>query len=124
MKLLPMSQGDVLIYDHRLLHCSAVNLGLASRPGAVMGLVPAESELKHYFAEGDRVRQYRSDVEFLMSGRTHLAPDSLCPEGLVDHDATPISAEQLERMLTASEPSVQDDVQVPDRMQRMKEFAP
>jgi len=102
MTLLPMVPGEVLIYDHRLLHCSGANLSPASRPGAVMGLVQAEAELKHYFAERTQVRRYRSNVEFLMSGRTHLPPDSLCPEVLFDHDTAALGAEQLKRILSSA----------------------
>lgn len=101
MKLLPMRAGDVLIYDHRLLHCSDVNRTQAHRPGVVMGLVPTEADLKHYFVDGDRICQYRSNVEFLLSGQTHERPDSLSPESLLDYDSTPLSDERLAELLIA-----------------------
>lgn len=57
MKLLLMRVGQVLIYDHRLLHCSDINSTSDHRPGAVMGLVPAETELMHYVVDGEQIRQ-------------------------------------------------------------------
>lgn len=101
MKLLPMRAGEVLIYDHRLLHCSDINDTPNHRPGAVMGLVPAEAELKHYVVDGERIRQYRSNVDFLLSGKTHLGPDGLSPESWLDHDDTPLRSEQLADFLGA-----------------------
>ncbi|QNN69126.1 phytanoyl-CoA dioxygenase family protein [Thermomonas carbonis] len=124
MTILPMLPGDVLIYDHRLLHCSAANLGAAPRPGAVMGLVPAEAELKHYFAEGDQVRRYHSDVQFLLSGQTHLPPARLCPEVLFDHDTTALGGEQLKRIRAASCAPPHHDPRAQDQMNRRKERAP
>ncbi len=101
MKLLPMRVGQVLIYDHRLLHCSDINSTSDHRPGAVMGLVPAEAELMHYVVDGERIRQYRSNVDFLLSGRTHQGPDDLSPEAWLDHDDTPLRSEQLADFLGA-----------------------
>lgn len=106
MKLLPMRAGEVLIYDHRLLHCSDVNRTQAHRPGVVMGLVPTEADLKHYVVDGDRICQYRSSVEILLDLQTHKRPDSLSPESLLDYDSTPLSHERLAELLNArSHPS-------------------
>ncbi len=100
MQHLRVRAGEVLIYDHRLLHCSDANTTERSRPAAVLGLVPAEAELKHYFMDGKQLRQYQSSVEFLLSGQTQLRPDCLVAEAALDFDPAPVDDEHIARFLS------------------------
>ena len=48
-KLLKMKAGEVVIYDHRLLHFSPANLSKEVRPALNLVMVPAKAQLYHYF---------------------------------------------------------------------------
>ena len=102
MRLLPIRAGEVLIYDHRVLHCSDANDTPHHRPAVVMGLVPEEADLKHYFGMAGRVHRYRSSVDFLLGGQTHLRPDSLMLEDQFDYDPAPVDPQQLAQFLAGS----------------------
>lgn len=105
MKLLPMRAGEVLVYDHRLLHCSDANHTPQHRPAVVMGLVPEEANMKHYFGVAGRVLRYRSSVEFMLGGQTHLRPDHLMLEEQFDYDPEPVGPLQLAQFLAGSAPA-------------------
>ena len=45
----PLSKGDAIIFDHRLIHCSPINQSDKIRLAAVMAMIPQESELIHYY---------------------------------------------------------------------------
>ncbi len=46
---LPLSTGDAVIFDHRLVHCSPQNTTDKLRLAAVLALIPTEAELIHYY---------------------------------------------------------------------------
>ena len=95
MRLLPIRAGEVLVYDHRLLHCSDINHSDQPRPGAVMGLVPDEAELKHHSLVEGQVWRFASKVDFLLGGQTHGLPQGLPAEQVLAVDTTPLSDAQL-----------------------------
>jgi ectoine hydroxylase-related dioxygenase (phytanoyl-CoA dioxygenase family) len=47
---LPMEEGDVLIFDHRMIHCSPPNRSGSERVSAVLALIPEEESLIHQYA--------------------------------------------------------------------------
>lgn len=47
---LPMDEGDVLIFDHRLIHCSPPNRSGSERVSAVLALIPEDESLIHHYA--------------------------------------------------------------------------
>lgn len=100
MRLLPISAGEVLIYDHRLLHCSDMNTTRQPRPGAVMGLVPAEAAMLYHCPGEGGVLRYRSSVDFLLSGQTHRPPSGLQPEAVLAHDAAALDEDQLSQLMS------------------------
>lgn len=48
---LPMELGDVVVFDHRLIHCSPDNLSGKERVSAVLALVPEEAGVVHFYQE-------------------------------------------------------------------------
>ena len=46
---LPLSAGDVIIFDHRLIHASPTNNGDMLRLAAVLAMIPSEADLIHYY---------------------------------------------------------------------------
>jgi len=49
----PMRKGDVIVFDHRLIHASPENNSKELRLAAVLALIPAEAELIHYYKYPD-----------------------------------------------------------------------
>lgn len=47
---IPLSKGDAIVFDHRLIHCSPENKSAGMRLAAVLALIPSEAELIHYYS--------------------------------------------------------------------------
>ena len=58
---IPLSKGDAIIFDHRVLHCSPVNTSDTIRLAAVMAMIPDEADLIHYYYDPSR----ESELEIL-----------------------------------------------------------
>lgn len=65
---LPMQAGQVLVHDHRTLHCSPPNRTNQRRLATAIAMVPKEANAIHYFrnAESGRVEVYEAETEFFM----------------------------------------------------------
>ena len=65
---LPMRAGEVLIYDHRLVHASPPNSTPAVRVAAAMAALPRTAQPIHYFANPDsgRLELYEAGPRFFM----------------------------------------------------------
>ena len=77
---LPMKTGQVLVHDHRTLHCSPPNRTQQRRLATAIAMVPQEAQAIHYFRnpETGRVEAYEIDTDFFMKytfGANHI------PEG-------------------------------------------
>ena len=46
---LPMKAGMALFYDHRMVHYSPPNMSEGTRVAVLLGIVPAEAPLRHYY---------------------------------------------------------------------------
>ena len=102
MRLLPIRAGEVLVYDHRLLHCSDENRTPHARPGAVMGLVPAEAALKHYGPCDGGIGQYQSSVDQLISLQTRPSSGLLQPEVVLTNQPAAVDETHLFRLMSGS----------------------
>lgn len=105
MRLLPIRAGEVLVYDHRLLHCSDENRTQHARPGAVMGMVPSEAELKHFGPFDGAIGQFRSSVERLIDLQTQPSSSQLQPERLLTHQPAAVDEDQLVCLMSALQPA-------------------
>ena len=67
-RLLPMQEGEVLLFHQGLLHASPPNRSLSVRYAAGLGFVPQEAQVWHFFKEVEHDQVYRmpADVDFFM----------------------------------------------------------
>jgi ectoine hydroxylase-related dioxygenase (phytanoyl-CoA dioxygenase family) len=76
---LPMRAGEVLLYDHRLIHASPPNATPAVRVAAAMAAIPRAAQPLHYFANpaSGRLEVYDVAHDFFMDYifGTNLMPD-------------------------------------------------
>jgi hypothetical protein len=63
---LPMQKGDLLVYDHRVVHASPVNKSGKTRLAMGIAAVPKEAQILHYrFNENlGLVEKYEIDEQF------------------------------------------------------------
>lgn len=63
-----MQAGQVLVHDHRTLHCSPPNRTNHRRLATAIAMVPNEAVSIHYFrnAESGKVEVYEAETEFFM----------------------------------------------------------
>jgi hypothetical protein len=45
----PLTKGDAIVFDHRVIHASPENLTSSPRLAAVLALIPQEADLIHYY---------------------------------------------------------------------------
>lgn len=80
-KLLKMKAGEVLIYDHRLLHFSPANLSKSIRPAMNLVLAPQSASLYHYTNVScfPAIEKYKVDNPEFYINYVHLGqPDKTC----------------------------------------------
>jgi ectoine hydroxylase-related dioxygenase (phytanoyl-CoA dioxygenase family) len=68
MTAVPIRKGDMLVFDHRLVHDSGPNFSKLTRVAAVMAFIPNEAELCHYYKvkDKDTIDFYRLPEGFLI----------------------------------------------------------
>lgn len=64
-KLLPMKAGEVIIYDHGLMHFSPPNKSGKIRPAFNLSIVPEQAPMLHYYSASDTdiIEKYTVDNE-------------------------------------------------------------
>lgn len=70
-KILPMSAGDAIIYDHKLIHGSPPNLSDHARLAINLALLPKEVQALHYFYENGSITTYQVPDSFFNECLTH-----------------------------------------------------
>lgn len=68
MQPLPMQAGDVLVFDHRLVHDSMANEGMQTRVAAALAFIPQEAALNHYYHDKStgQISLYQLPENFLI----------------------------------------------------------
>ena len=65
-----LKKGDAIIFDHRLIHGSAINKSTEPRIAAVLALIPSEAEFIHYYKSEENESTYEilamNESEFFM----------------------------------------------------------
>lgn len=74
---LVMRAGQVLAYDHRLIHASGPNLSAQPRIAAVFGLTHRFAELRYFYLQDQQIAVYRSHVRFMVEGNPPAGPGEL-----------------------------------------------
>ncbi|HHG85354.1 MAG TPA: hypothetical protein ENJ82_11465 [Bacteroidetes bacterium] len=110
MQPLKMKAGEALLYDHRLIHASAVNETAEQRLACVFGLVPKGAEMRHYCLEGGKVAAYRSHVAFHLNHAPDEAATVLDFLGIEDTDFPEISTDKLEDFICVHFPELLKEV--------------
>jgi hypothetical protein len=79
MEAIPMKAGEVMVYDHALVHASPPNRTQQTRLAVVLGLLPAEAEMYHFYHHTEingkrRVEKFLMDNEQFIRYRKHTVP--------------------------------------------------
>lgn len=80
-RFVPMRVGQVLVYDHRLLHYSNANRSEAIRPAINLVMVPVNENIYHYTNLGNypSIRKYKAESsDFFIHYEHFQEPDSQC----------------------------------------------
>ena len=77
MKTLSLKAGEVLVYDHRLLHCSNENKTPTDRLVIVFGVIPQQAEMYFYYQENGKVETYKSHKDFFLKQNPWEGPKGL-----------------------------------------------
>lgn len=72
-----MKAGEALVYDHRLLHASAINQTNSPRIAIVGGLIPEAAEMRYYFGRENYIEAYACGPEFYFSQDIGKGPAGL-----------------------------------------------
>jgi hypothetical protein len=101
LTLLPMSAGDAVIYDHRVMHASAPNRSRSVRATASIHLVPDEAALVRYYGTtaSDAVLELEVDRAFFLTRSINDPPDlSRYPHRMVRFVPVDIGPSELEAL--------------------------
>ncbi len=79
MKTLDMKVGEVLVYDHRLLHASTENNTDRNRLVLVFGIIPEMADMRIYYLENNKEVAYHCNSDFFMNNNPHEGPRGLRP---------------------------------------------
>tara|TARA_B110000046_G_scaffold49330_1_gene54967 strand:- start:11102 stop:11878 length:777 start_codon:yes stop_codon:yes gene_type:complete len=79
MKTLDLKAGDVLVYDHRLIHSSTENNTDQNRLVVVFGIIPESAEMRIYYLENNKEVAYHCSSDFFMKNNPHEGPTGLKP---------------------------------------------
>lgn len=74
---LEMKQGEVLLYDHALLHASPVNKTDQIRLGIVCGVIPENVSMQMYFGTDGIIQSYKVNEDFFLDKDPMKGPDGL-----------------------------------------------
>src|SRR5690606_23066268 len=70
-KILEMTAGDAIIYDHKLFHGSPPNHTQEPRLAINLAMLPEEINALHYFHENHQIKVYEVDDDFFCTCLTH-----------------------------------------------------
>jgi hypothetical protein len=102
-QLLHMKAGQVIIYDHRLLHYSPANLSGQVRPAINIVLLPKNVEVFHYLkqtsSDKKTIKYSVEDTDFYMHYTHFKTPEKINKTEFLDQIVQPISFEKVQDIL-------------------------
>ena len=113
-KTLNMKAGEALIYDHRLLHASAVNQTDAPRLAVVFGIIPEKAEMRYYYMENGKVGEYENSVDFFFNHDILKGPQGLKKIKDIDYEIPVVTEEEFDELYLGKKPQPREvEAQVP-----------
>ena len=77
MKILKLKAGEVLVYDHRLLHSSGENKSEEPREVIVFGVIPKHAPMRFFYEEQGKVVAYNCNKDFYLKQNPWEGPKGL-----------------------------------------------
>ncbi len=99
---LSMKAGEALIYDHRLLHASAVNETDEPRVAVVFGIIPDKAEMRLYYMQDGVVEEYENSVNFFMTKNILEGPQGLKKLRDINYRVDYLTEDRFEEMMHIS----------------------
>ncbi|MDB5282617.1 MAG: glycosyl transferase family 2 [Bacteroidota bacterium] len=103
-KTVHMKAGEALIYDHRLLHASAVNQTDAPRLAVVFGIIPEKAEMRYYYLENGIVSEYENNVDFFFNNDILKGPQGLKKIKDIDYQIPVVTEEEFDELYLGKKP--------------------
>ncbi len=98
-KNLDIKAGQALIYDHRLLHASAVNQTDVPRVAVVFGIIPSAAQMRLYYMENEVVGEYENEVDFFFKKDILKGPQGLKKLRDLDYSVPFVTEQQFDAMV-------------------------
>ena len=101
-KKLSLKAGEVLVYDHRLLHFSGPNQSSNVRPAINLVMCPKQSNIYHYAKHGANksITMYQvEDLSFFMDYEHFEIPDSLTKTKELTLNSKAFNKEEIDQVL-------------------------
>lgn len=95
LKPVRMKAGDALVYDHRLIHASGINISDTPRLVIVYGVIPQSAEMRFYYGHDKHIEIYNCTPEFFFSADISAGPGNLPFLGAVPDDNPVVNAKEL-----------------------------
>jgi len=95
LKPLRMKAGEALVYDHRLIHASGINITETPRLVIVYGVIPQSAEMRFYYGHDKNIEIYNCTPDFFFSSDISKGPAGLPFLGAVPDENPSITAQQL-----------------------------
>ncbi len=101
---LPMKAGEVLLYDHRLVHASPPNESEQVRVAAVFSTIPKKAQAIHYFQnpKSEKLEKYATNPQFYIDytyGDNEIPSDTALLENVNNYNYPEFSNKQIEPLL-------------------------
>lgn len=94
-----MKAGEALIYDHRLLHASAVNETDEPRLAVVFGIIPDKADMRLYYMNDGVVGEYENSVDFFMTKNILEGPQGLKKLRDIDYKVEYLTEVEFDRLI-------------------------
>jgi hypothetical protein len=104
----PTELGECIAINHSVIHGSRINQSSTSRVAVVIGIVPKDAQLYHYYWEqgqpNNKIEQYAMTPEAFYTLKRGMRPTEGRFLGYVTHDFTPVTEREFKTYLRSRNP--------------------